>query len=83
LSSVHWLDGTTKLKNNLAIDVRQLLYMGQQNKVPDPYRCESCNKHFVVSLLARCCEMKHDGAVFERRPEQEPRPKSNKKTKDV
>jgi hypothetical protein len=57
--------------------------MEQQNKVPDPYRCQVCNSFFVVQMLARCCEMKHDGAVFERRPEQEPRPKSNKKTKDV
>jgi hypothetical protein len=52
--------------------------MGQQNREPDPYRCKVCNAFFVVQILARCCEMKHDGVVFERRPEQEPR-----KSKDL
>jgi hypothetical protein len=47
--------------------------MGQQNREPDPYRCKVCGEVFVVIVLARCCEMKHDGVVFERRPEQEPR----------
>ena len=39
------------------------------------YQCGVCKEVFVVRMLARCCEMKHDGVVFERRPEQEPRPK--------
>jgi len=37
--------------------------------------CSICKERFVVDMLARCCEMKHDGVVFERRPEQEPRSK--------
>jgi hypothetical protein len=37
--------------------------------------CKVCGEWFVVLQLARCCEMKHDGVVFVRRPEQEPRPK--------
>jgi hypothetical protein len=41
----------------------------------DRYQCQVCGEVFVVALLARCCELKHDGAVFERLPKQEPRPK--------
>jgi hypothetical protein len=37
--------------------------------------CSICKERFVVDILARCCELKHDGVVFVRRPEQEPRPK--------
>jgi hypothetical protein len=41
--------------------------------VSNSYQCEECREIFVVRLLARCCEMKHQGVVFVRRPEQEPR----------
>jgi hypothetical protein len=37
--------------------------------------CSVCKERFVVDKLARCCEMKHDGVVFIRLPEQEPRTK--------
>jgi hypothetical protein len=57
--------------------------MTQQNKVPDRYRCQVCDTVFVVQMLARCCEMKHEGVVFERRPEQEPRPRPSKNTEDM
>jgi hypothetical protein len=48
------------------------------NKSPDPYQCQECKKIFVVMKLAQCCELKHQGVVFVRRPEQEPRPKKQK-----
>jgi len=41
--------------------------------------CYVCKERFVVDILARCCEMKHEGIVFERRPEQEPGPKHKPK----
>jgi hypothetical protein len=39
----------------------------------NPYLCTYCNKVYVAKELARCCEMKHEGTEFVRRPEQEPR----------
>jgi hypothetical protein len=41
----------------------------------DSNACAVCGQRFVVNQLARCCEMKHDGVIFVRRPEQEPRTK--------
>jgi hypothetical protein len=38
-------------------------------------QCSVCKERFVVDSLARICEMKHDGVVFIRRPDQEPRSK--------
>jgi len=49
--------------------------MEQQNREKDPNKCGVCGKFFVVRGLARCCEMKHDGVVFERDERQKPRNK--------
>jgi hypothetical protein len=40
--------------------------MEQQNKGQDPNKCKVCGKFFVVKVLARCCEEKHNGVVFVR-----------------
>ena len=53
----------------------QLRYVLKRISRPqnDPYFCKVCGEFFVVPSLARCCEMKHEGYVFVRREENEPR----------
>lgn len=50
--------------------------MEKENREIDLNKCKVCGKFFVVKVLARCCEDKHNGVVFIRSEKQVPKEKS-------